>query len=388
MQIYNPNRQRLTNDRMKRRIREKFYIDKLILAFIFMFILLLVVTTSLSIAQTRNIEELGELDVMSLHQLALQDETTPLQLFLHCSKLGIINHLLTQGSVLSETVKPDYVLFFDGSTQKNVSSIINRTTQKEEQQLTQGNLLAVIVFEDSPNERYNLQLKSKNSKKMGSSWEQLTNVTQVHTNGSPAFTYIVQPKTATTLLPYYFVRIEYYRYNDPPVEIECSIVEIPGYSTHYNNFGVGVSYVWTQQPVTSFSFDTQTLATTAQRDSRHEYRGDGMISLQVFPDTDPRQPSRFPWERRFYQDFFSRFGFQVSMGFTRFPTYFDHWFVGGTFKLYHKLYLYSGVSFVQLPLLNTPTILTGNQLMNPDQYMRGDYEQLFFMGISVPIFEF
>lgn len=357
------------------------------IAIICKFILLFVVSTSISSAQTKNIEELGELDVMALHQLALQDETTPLQLFLHCSKLGIIDHLLTQGSVLSENVKPDYVLFFDGSTQKNISSIINRVTQKEEQQLTQGNLLAVIVFEDSPNERYNLQLKSKNSKNR-TSWEQLTNVTQVHTNGSPAFTYIVQPKSTTTLLPYYFARIEYYRFKDPPVEIECTIVETPGYSTHYNNFGVGVSYVWTQQPVTTFTFDSQTLATTAQRESRHEYRGDGMISLQVFPDSDPRQPSRFPWERRFYQDFFSRFGLQASMGFTRFPTYFDHWFVGGTFKLYHKLYLYSGVSFVQLPLLNIPTVLTGNQLINPDQYMRGEYEQLFFMGLSVPIFEF
>ncbi|MBL8005313.1 MAG: hypothetical protein JNL36_09465 [Candidatus Kapabacteria bacterium] len=373
---------------MKKTIREKFCKYKLRLVSIFKFILLFVVSTSLSTAQTRNIEELGELDVMALHQLALQDETTPLQLFLHCTKLGIIDHLLTQGSVLSENVKPEYVLFFDGSTQKNISSIINTTTQKEVQQLTQGNLLAVIVFEDSPNERYNLQLTSKSSGKNGTSWVQLTNVTQVHTNGSPAFTYLIHPKTSTTTLPNYYARIEFFRYNDPPVDIEYTVVEVPGYSPHFNNFGVGVSYVWTRQPVTSFEFNSQTLATTATREPRNEFRGDGMISLQVFPDNDPRQPSRFPWERRFYHDLLSRFGFQASMGFTRFPTYFDHWFVGGTFKLYHKLYLYSGVSFVQLPIVNTPTILTGNQLINPDQYMRGEYEQLFFMGLSVPIFEF
>ena len=346
------------------------------------------VTTNVTIAQKKNVEEIGELDVMALHSLAQQDETTPLQLFLHCSKLGIIDYVLSQGSVLSETVQPDYILFFDGSIQKNVSSIIHLSTKKEEQQLSQGNLLAVIVFEDSPNDRYNIQVKSKSRSNIGASWEQLTNVTQVHTNGNPAFTYLIQPKKSSTQLPFYSARIEFYRYKEPPIDIEFTVVEVPGHSIHYNNFGAGISWVWTRQPVTSFEFNSQTLATTATRESRNEFRGDGMISFQIFPDSDPRQPSRFPWERRFYQDFFSRFGLQASMGFTRFPTYFDHWFVGGTFKLYHKLYLYSGLSFVQLPLLNTPTVLTGNQLNNPDQYMRGDYERLFFMGISVPIFEF
>jgi len=351
-------------------------------------VVVLLLTTCLLSAQTKNMEEMSELDVLALHQLAQQDETTPIQLYLHSSKLGIIEYLLTRGSVLSETVRPEYVLFFDGTTQKNSFSLIKMSTNKEEQLLSSGNLLAVIIVEDTPNERYNLQLRMQSISKNEGKWEQLTNVTQVHTNGNPAFSFIVQPKTTTTTLPYYVMRIEYYRYKETPIALDCKVEDLPGYSVHYTNFGVGVSYVWTRQPVTSFEFNSQTLATTATREPRNEFRGDGMISLQVFPDNDPRQPSRFPWERRFYHDFLSRFGFQASMGFTRFPTYFDHWFVGGTFKLYHKLYLYSGVSFVQLPIVNTPTILTGNQLINPDQYMRGDYEQLFFMGISIPIFEF
>lgn len=339
-------------------------------------------------SQKKNSEELNELDVLSLHQLAQQDETTPLQLYLHSTKLGVIEHLFSNGSVLSETVRPDYVLFFDGTTQKNTFSIVNVSTNKEENILSNGNLLAVIVFEDSPTERYNLQIRTKSISKKDTQWEQLTNVTQVHTNGAPAYSYVLQPKLTSSTVPYYVMRIEYYRYKEPPTEIECIVSEVPGHSVYYTNFGAGISYVWTRQPITKFEFDSQTLTTTATREPGNEFRGDGMISFQVFPNNDPRQPSKFPWERRFYQDFWSRFGLQVSMGFTRFPTYFDHWFVGGTFKLYHKLYFYSGVSFVQLPLLNTPTVLTGNQLVNPDQYMRGDYEQLFFMGISVPIFEF
>ena len=354
--------------------------------FLIVFIAILPSSSQLISQQNNNIENVSELDIMALHQIAQNDESTPMQLFLHCSQLGVVEYLLKEGSVLSETVLPDYILFFDGTTQKNNYAIVDVLNKKSVTTLENGNLLAVIVFEDSPNERYNLRIQSS-AKLNSKGWKQLTNVTQIHTNGSPAKMLPLQSRYSTST-PYYVFRIEYYRYTEIPAEIQCEVISLPGITQHYNNFGAGVSYVWTHQPVTSFAFDTQTLTTTAQRESRHELRGDGMISIQIFPDSDPRQPNRFPWERRFYQDFFSRFGLQASMGFTRFPTYFDHWFVGGTFKLYHKLYLYSGVSFVQLPLLNSPTVLIGNQLSNPDQYMRGDYEQLFFMGISIPIFEF
>jgi hypothetical protein len=338
--------------------------------------------------QNNKIENISELDIMALHHIAQNDESTALQLFQHCSQLGIVEYLLKEGSVLSETVLPDYILFFDGTTQKNQFSIIDVSTNNEVQTIEKGNLIAVIVFEDSPNERYNLLLQSSSIPSSSSSFKQLTNVTQVHTNGSPAFTFLIQPKISTTLLPYYYARIEYYRYTQHPIEIRCKAVPLPGFSQHYDNFGFGVSWVWTHQPVTSFEFDPQTSVTTATRENRYEFRGDGMLSFQIFPDRDPREPQKLPWERRYYSNFFSKFGLQGSMGFTRFATYFDHWFLGGTFQLYHKLYLYSGVSFVQLPKVDSPTMLTGNQQFTPDQYMRGDYQRLFFMGITVSVFEF
>jgi len=349
-------------------------------------ILLFSFSESLS-QRERRIEELTELDIQAIHQLAQNDNVSPFQLLRQCSLLGIITYLLKEGSVLSESVLPDYILFFDGTAQKNRFVISDLLIQNEFIHLDTGNLIAVIIFEDNPNEHYNINVFGTTESKTGNVESRLTNVTQVHTNGSPAKILPLQTRLVSST-PYYVFSIEYYRYTSVPNTISIEVVPTPGTSFHYNNFGAGVSWVWTHQPETAFNYDPVTTATTAYRTNEYQFKGDGMLSFQVFPNRDPQEPSKLPWERRFYSNFFSKFGFQTSMGFTRFGTYFDHWFVGGTFQLYQKLYLYCGTSFVQLPRINEPTYLVNTQQHAPEQYMRGDYSRLFFIGVTVSLFEF